>query len=177
MLKLTTEGKLLFAFRNTGWPAQGAPFNHPTDAAVSPTGEVYVADGYGNSQVHKFSAQGELLASWGMPGDGPGQFKVPHGIWVDRENRVYVVDRENDRVQVFGSEGAFLTEWVDFYRPTDIYLANDETAFIVDYTPRLTITDSRGNLMARGRLREICHAIWGRFSGRSLCRAGLRTCG
>src|SRR5688572_13634240 len=75
------------------------PFNHPTAVAVSLNGEIYVADGYGNSRVHKFSPDGRLLLSWGSPGKGPGQFRVPHSIWVDRNQRVSVCDRENDRVQ------------------------------------------------------------------------------
>ena len=79
----------------------GGPFNHPTNLALGPGGEMYVADGYGNCRVHKFSPEGELLHSWGEPGEGPGQFNLPHGVGVDRSGRVAVADRENDRVQFF----------------------------------------------------------------------------
>ena len=62
----------------------GGPFNLPTDIAVAPSGEMFVTDGYGNARVHKFAADGTHLFSWGEPGTGPGQFNLPHGIWIDR---------------------------------------------------------------------------------------------
>ena len=86
----------------------GGPFNLPTDIAVAPSGEMFVTDGYGNARVHKFAADGTHLLSWGEPGTGPGQFSLPHGIWIDRHGRVMVCDRENDRVQVFDQQGTFL---------------------------------------------------------------------
>ena len=66
----------------------GGPFNIPASVAIAPSGEVFVADGYANCRVHRFSAEGEHLASWGAPGEGPGQFHLPHGIWVDRHGRL-----------------------------------------------------------------------------------------
>ena len=85
------------------------PFNMVTNAAVGPNGDLFVSDGYGNARVHRFSAEGELKASWGEPGSGPGQFNLPHGIVVDRSGRVFVADRENSRIQIFSSEGELLT--------------------------------------------------------------------
>jgi len=55
---------------------------------VGENGEIYVADGYGNSSVHRFSAEGQHLHSWGAPGDGRGEFTTPHGIWIDVQDRV-----------------------------------------------------------------------------------------
>ena len=78
----------------------GKPFNKPTDLARAPNGELYISDGYGNSSVHRFTADGTLIQSWGEPGTGPGQFNLPHGVWVDGD-RVYVADRQNNRVQIF----------------------------------------------------------------------------
>ena len=83
----------------------GGPFNLPTDIAVTPSGEMFMTDGYGNARVHKFAADGTYLFSWGEPGTGPGQFALPHGVWIDRRGRVLVCDRENDRVQVFDQDG------------------------------------------------------------------------
>src|SRR6195952_5325637 len=98
-----------------------APFNHPCDVAIAPSGDIYVADGYGASQVHRFSADGELISTWGEPGAEPGQFTTPHGIWALADGRVAVTDRENNRVQVFSAEGVLLTVWPDFYHPMDIF--------------------------------------------------------
>jgi DNA-binding beta-propeller fold protein YncE len=90
----------------------GPPFNNPTNVSVSATGEIYVSDGYGNARVHKFSADGELLLSWGEPGSGAGEFRIVHDVWIDDEGgRVLVADRENDRVQLFTPEGEHLTTW------------------------------------------------------------------
>jgi len=67
------------------------PFTVPTDAAVAGNGDIFVTDGYGNARVHRFSAAGELLLSWGRPGrTAPGEFHVPHGVWVDADDRVIV---------------------------------------------------------------------------------------
>ena len=81
VLKFTLQGEPLLRIGVRGKSALQAPFNHPADVAVSPGGDIYVADGYGNSMVHKFSPNGEHVLSWGGPGGEPGQFTTPHGIW------------------------------------------------------------------------------------------------
>jgi sugar lactone lactonase YvrE len=75
----------------------GGPFNRPTRCAVGPSGDLFVSDGYGNARVHRFSPAGTLLASWGEPGDGPGQFNLVHSIWAHADGRLFVCDRENRR--------------------------------------------------------------------------------
>src|SRR6516162_11493009 len=111
---------------SVGWLHGGPPFNQPTDVAVAPTGDIFVSDGYRNSRFHKFAPDGRLLASWGEPGnakdlrnttDSPGLFHTPHGIWVEGE-RVYVLDRENNRIQIFTTDGEFISMWTNLERPT-----------------------------------------------------------
>ena len=142
--KLTTEGTPLMTLgqenhpSNTGYDGQNVasikrgagPFNRPTSVALAPSGEIYVSDGYGNARVHKFSAEGRLLQSWGEPGTGPGQFNLPHGICVDKRGLVYVGDRLNDRIQVFSSDGEFITQWTDIPRPNDLWLDQKEALFV-----------------------------------------------
>jgi sugar lactone lactonase YvrE len=99
----------------------GPPFNRPTKAAIGPNGELFVADGYGNARIHRFTATGELMQSWGEPGRGPGQFIVPHSIWM-ADGRVFVADRENDRIQIFTPDGGLLEIWDHVQRPTDIFV-------------------------------------------------------
>src|SRR5262245_13429458 len=127
--KFTPDGKLLFKIDRSDSPADtgyvrdvqtrvlraGPPFNLPTGVALSPDGDIYVSDGYGNARMHKFSADGTLLFSWGEPGTGPGQFNLPHGVVVDKDGLVYVSDRMNVRVQVFDPQGSYITEWKDAY--------------------------------------------------------------
>src|SRR3989442_3579227 len=132
--KFTPEGRLLMTLGTSGLASnsgydgtnlttitRGAPpFNRPTNLAVAPNGDLYVSDGYGNARVHRFSASGELIASWGEPGTGPGQFMLPHGIAVRGDGRVFVCDRENDRIQVFAADGSYLREITAVQRPPQI---------------------------------------------------------
>jgi DNA-binding beta-propeller fold protein YncE len=110
----------------------GPPFHFPTNVALSLDGELYVADGYGNARIHRFSATGELLHSWGSPGTAPGEFRVPHGIAVDRSGRVFVADRENSRIQIFSPAGDFLEEWSDIARPCQVAFDEEGYAYVAE---------------------------------------------
>jgi DNA-binding beta-propeller fold protein YncE len=110
----------------------GGPFNRVTNAALAPNGDLYVTDGYGNARVHVFDAAGALRFSWGEPGEGPGQFRLPHGLAVDRRGTVYVADRENARVQVFTPSGEYVTELTDIWRPDDLFIDAQENLFVAE---------------------------------------------
>lgn len=127
----------------------GPPFNRPTGVAVASTGAIYVADGYGNARVHAFSGAGEHLFSWGEPGPAPGQFRLPHSLWIDRRDRVWVPDRENNRVQIFDAHGEFLTQWTDLIRPTDVTIDDDGIVYVAELCKRISIFASDGTLLAR----------------------------
>ncbi len=107
----------------------GEPFNRVTNVALDSGGDLYIADGYGNARVHKFSADGEHLFSWGEPGSGPGEFRLPHAIAIDEDDRVIVADRENSRIQVFSPKGEYLTEWTGISRPDDLFI--DDAAGVI----------------------------------------------
>ena len=115
------------------------PFNMVTNVALSKTGDLYVSDGYGNARVHKFTGDGDYEFSWGEPGSGPGEFVLPHAIAVDRYDRVYVADRENSRIQVFDTTGAYITEWTDVTRPDDLFIDADENLFVAELGERAGI--------------------------------------
>jgi sugar lactone lactonase YvrE len=83
-------------------------FRQPTDVAWDSDGNIYISDGYVNSRVAKYDKNGDWVKSWGSKGTGPGQFRLPHAIAIDRNNNIYVGDRTNRRVQVFDTEGKFL---------------------------------------------------------------------
>ena len=94
------------------FPQSGDPFNKPTDLTISPaTGDIFVSDGYGNSRVHRYAADGQHLLSWGEAGADPGQFSLPHNIAMLDDDHVIVCDRENHRVQVFTVAGEFVRTW------------------------------------------------------------------
>jgi DNA-binding beta-propeller fold protein YncE len=127
----------------------GPPFNSPTDIALTISGEMYISDGYGNARVHKFTSDGILLFSWGEPGKGHGQFVVPHAIAIDKQGRVLVADRHNNRIQIFDAQGKYLTEWGDLDLPTDIFIDKDGTVYISELHPRVSIYNLEGKLLTR----------------------------
>jgi DNA-binding beta-propeller fold protein YncE len=94
-------------------PQGGVMFNRPTDVAIHPdTGDIFITDGYGNSRVHRLTAEGKHIKSWGSPGTDAGQFNIPHNISIHPDNdKVIVVDRENSRVQLFTLEGEYVEMW------------------------------------------------------------------
>jgi DNA-binding beta-propeller fold protein YncE len=136
----------------------GPPFNGPTCVAFSASGEIFVSDGYGNSRIHKFNPDGKLLLSWGEPGEAKGQFIVPHSVAIDKRGRVLVADRHNNRIQIFDDKGKYLTEWRSVNLPTSIFIDKDQTVYVAELMPRLSIFDLDGKLLAQwgneGRTKE-----------------------
>ncbi|PKB67438.1 MAG: hypothetical protein BZY81_04725 [SAR202 cluster bacterium Io17-Chloro-G4] len=160
VLKFTTDGELVMTLGHRDKAALQAPFNHPSDIAVAPSGEIYVSDGYGNSCVHRFTNDGAYISSFGAPGNGPGEFLVPHSIRIAADGRVYVCDRENNRVQVFSQDGEFLDQWTDFKGPMGIHIDANQTVYVTDQIPRISILDLEGRLLARGRTFEYGHNVY-----------------
>ncbi|MDZ4165137.1 MAG: peptidyl-alpha-hydroxyglycine alpha-amidating lyase family protein [Smithellaceae bacterium] len=127
----------------------GPPFNRPTDVAIAPDGEIYVSDGYGNARVHRFTANGSLIQSWGEPGSGPGQFRLPHGIGISPDDRVFVADRENDRIHIYSRDGQFLDCWTHLQRPTDISFGKNGMVYVSELWWRVGQTS-----FTNGRIRH-----------------------
>jgi DNA-binding beta-propeller fold protein YncE len=166
--KFTPEGKLLLVLGNKDQPSEtgymkqpepddmvasirrsGPPFNSPNGVAVSSSGEIYVTDGYGNARIHKFSPDGTLLLSWGEPGDAPGQFRWPHSLLVDKRERVWVVDRRNDRIQIFNTKGEFLSQWTGISYPCGIFIDDEETVYVSQIGRQVNIFTNDGKRLAR----------------------------
>jgi DNA-binding beta-propeller fold protein YncE len=161
--KCSLDGKVLLELGVPGKPApylSGEPFNRCTHTALSPKGEIYVSDGYGNAKVHKYSPDGKLLMSWGEPGSDPGQFNLVHNICADADGWVYVADRENHRVQVFDGNGRYETQWNNLHRPCGLYMpySHKPVCYIGELSvnrlnanlgPRVSIVDNEGQLLSR----------------------------
>jgi DNA-binding beta-propeller fold protein YncE len=165
--KCTLDGKVLFTLGTPGQPVpefSGQPFNRCTHTALSPSGHIYVSDGYGNARVHKFSPDGKLLLSWGESGTGPGQFNVVHNICCDADGWVYIADRENHRIQVFDGNGRYETQWNNLHRPCGLFMhgTRNATFFVgelgpfldinrryANIGPRVSILDHKGKLLGR----------------------------
>jgi uncharacterized protein (TIGR03663 family) len=150
-------------------------FNHPRGIALGPDGNVYVVDS-DNYRIQVFGPDGTFLREWGSQcnledghgcvdpdGSGPlasgdGQFQEPWGIAVAPDGRVYVADTWNHRIQVFDSNGAFLTKWGQygqtdspvalFYGPRDVAVDSSGRVFVTDTgNKRVVVFDQDGNLL------------------------------
>lgn len=163
----TVDGKVLMTIGVPDRPSifmSGDPFNRCTHTAHAPNGDLFVCDGYRNARVHKFSAGGEHLLSWGGPGTDPGQFNVPHNICCDADGWVYVADRESHRVQVFDSNGKYETQWNNLHRPSGLFMPPGKCSVCYvgecgpvmgvnrewpNLGPRVSILDAKGAVLAR----------------------------
>ena len=165
--RFTAEGELLSSIgtRNQGAVAQsGDPFNRPTKVAFDPkTEDLYIADGYGNARVHKFTAERKHLFSWGDYGSDPGQFNLPHSVCTDSEGKVYVADRENHRIQIFNDQGTYLSQWNNMHRPCGLHIAND-LVYIGQLPPQLPFNADYPNIGACVSIHDL--------TGKRLARLG-----
>ena len=142
----------------------GLPFHRCTHTALSPQGDVYVSDGYGNACIHKFDPSGRHLLSWGRPGSDPGEFNVPHNITCDADGWVYVADRENHRIQVLDGNGRYETQWNNLHRPCALFMPPGRCPLCYvgelgpgqpvnrdapNLGPRLSVLDHTGQRIAR----------------------------
>ncbi len=150
-----------------------SPFNHPTDVAVAPWGDIYVSDGYGAPHVHRFASDGRHVQTWGSHGSGDGEFVWPHSIWAFADGRVVVIDRTWNRVQVFDGEGRWLDTWYDFYQPVGIWGDPEGNAYITDMVPSLTKVAPDGSRIGRCRpMLNGAHGLCGTPSGDILLAEG-----
>lgn len=164
VLVCSSEGRRLGGLGTRNRPLQ--PFNHPTDVAFAPSGDIYVSDGYANSKVHRFHADGSQISSWGALGSGQGEFMNPHAVWVRADGVVIIVDRGNNRLQLFTADGKWLDEWRGFSQPLDVWGDSEGNLFVTDLVPSLSMLSPQGELI--GRCRPVlngAHGVWGDRNG------------
>jgi sugar lactone lactonase YvrE len=151
VIKLDQDGKVLMTLGKKGTAGAGNDeFDAPTEVAVAENGDIFVADGHsgggaatGNARVVKFDKTGKFLKTWGRKGMGPGEFDVPHTIALDSRGRVFVGDRQNNRVQVFQPDGTFVAVWYQFGRPSGMFIdKRTDTLYVADSESR----DGRTNI-------------------------------
>jgi DNA-binding beta-propeller fold protein YncE len=134
--KYTPEGRLLLTLGTRGEAGRDRThFNKPTDMAITPAGDVFVTDGYGNNRVVQFTTDGKYVKEWGELGSKPGQFSIPHAIGVDSRGRLYVADRNNARVQVFDPSGKFLAEWRNLIVPWGLWVTKQDEVWVCGSSP------------------------------------------
>ena len=149
-LKFTLDGKPLLVLgergkaSDTGCNKDGGrvlraagPFNKPTEMVVAPSGDLYVTDGYRNAGC---------IVSSRWPFDQrhgasrarsePGEFHLPHSLWIDAQGTIYVCDRENSRIQLFSLEGQYTGNGATSNRPADIYIDASDIVYVSDLKPQ-----------------------------------------
>lgn len=122
----------------------------PTNFAFLPDGDFLLADGYGSYFIHRFDAEGNWLSCFGGYGKEPGQFHLPHGVWVDQraggEAEIVVADRAHNKLQVFSLEGTYKKTVSGFGLPANID-TNDDLMLVPELVARVSILDRNHNTM------------------------------
>ena len=137
VLKLSPAGKVLMMLGKEGVSGNGPDtFDRPTGIAIAPNGDIFVTDGHApnahnSARVVKFSKDGRFIKTWGHKGAAPGDFDEPHDIFIGgTQNRIYIADRKNDRIQVFDLDGKFLAAWKQFGQPSSVFVGKDDTIYV-----------------------------------------------
>jgi hypothetical protein len=137
VMKLSTDGKVLMMLGKEGVAGNGPDtFDRPTGVAIAPNGDIFVADGHypnahKSARVVKFSKDGRFIKTWGREGSAPGEFQDPHDIFIGgSQDRVYVADRRNNRIQIFDQTGAFIAAWTQFGTPSSLFVGKDNTIYV-----------------------------------------------
>ena len=142
VFKFDENGKILLTLGKAGVAGPGLDtFDQPTEVAIAPNGNIFVADGHGekptdNARIVKFDAHGKFLKTWGKKGTGISEFDCPHTLAFDSQGRLFVGDRQNNRIQIFDQDGRFIAEWKQFGRPSGIYIDKNDVIYVADSESR-----------------------------------------
>lgn len=142
VLKFKTSGDLVWKL---GWPEASGLYTqrdeyNPTAVAVGPGGDIYVADGYGKSYIHRYTRDLAYVRSFG----GPQELKTCHGIALDTRGSqplLLVSDRENRRLVYYDLDGRFLRVAVGGMRRPCAVSIRGEYVAVAELEGRVTILD------------------------------------
>jgi sugar lactone lactonase YvrE len=136
VFKFSPDGKLLMTVGKKGGSLDECCFQ-PNDVLVAPNGDIFISQGHndvpGSKQVvWKFDKTGKFIKSFGQFGHGPGEFDQPHSLAMDSRGRLFIGDRNNNRVQIFDQDGKFLEEWAQFSRPSGVFIDKKDMLYVAD---------------------------------------------
>jgi sugar lactone lactonase YvrE len=145
VIKFSPDGKVLMKLGKAGVAGSANDtFNQPSDVIVAPNGDIFVADGHGedsNARIVKFNKDGKFIKAWGHKGTGPGEFDTPHALAFDSKGRLFVGDRNNNRIEIFDQEGNFIEQMTQFSRPSGIFIDKRDTIYVAD-SESASVTDN-----------------------------------
>ena len=136
VFKFSPEGKVLMTLGKAGVAGSGPDeFNAPSAVVVAPNGDIFVADGHGrdtNARIVKFSKDGKFIKTWGKKGSAPGEIDIPHALAMDSRGRIFLGDRQNNRIQIFDQDGNYIDQWFQFSRPSGVFIDKNDTIYVAD---------------------------------------------
>jgi sugar lactone lactonase YvrE len=137
VFKFSPDGKVLLTLGKPGGGNDPDYFFQPNDVITAPNGDIFVSEGHAsipgqNARILKFDKTGKFIKAWGKWGSGDGEFDQPHALAFDSRGRLFVGDRNNNRVQIFDQDGKFLDKWYQFSRPSGIYIDKSDTLYVAD---------------------------------------------
>ncbi len=143
--KFTVEGKLLQTLGVLDERGDDNDhFDRPTDMAITPAGDVFVTDGYGNNRrIMHFDSDGKFVKTWGEYGSAPGKFILPHSIVVDSKGKLYVADRNSGRIQVFDQSGKYLDSWGNVIMPWGLSITKNDELWVCGSSPHWWLRDGK----------------------------------
>ena len=136
VFKFSPDGRVLMTLGKAGRAGSGPDeFNAPSSVLVAPNGDIFVGDGHGrdtNARIVKFDKDGKLIKTWGKKGSGSGEIDIPHALAIDSRGRLFVGDRQNNRIQIFDQDGNYLDQWFQFSRPSGIFIDKNDMIYVAD---------------------------------------------
>ena len=140
VIKFSPDGKVLLTLGKPGTAGLADDeFNTPSDVHVGPNGDIFVADGHGlinkvvtNDRIVKLTKDGKFIKAWSKHGSASAELDTPHKLAIDSQNRLFVADRVNNRVQIFDLDGRLLTEWKQFGRPSSVWIDKNDVLYVTD---------------------------------------------
>ena len=136
VLKFSPEGKVLMRIGRAGGATGPTECCwQPNDVITNQKGEIFISEGHGtnpNDRILKFTPDGKLITTFGRRGTGPGEFNLPHALAFDSQGRLFVGDRSNNRVQILDQDGKFIAEWLQFSRPSGLFIDRNDMLYAAD---------------------------------------------
>jgi len=134
--KFSPQGEVLLTLGTEGvFGEDESHMDKPTDMAITPDGQVFVADGYGNNRIVHFDAKGKFVKAWGKLGTGPNEFSLPHAIAIDSKGRLYVADRNNVRIQIYDQSGQLIDSWPNVIVPWGFCMTGRDELWVCGSSP------------------------------------------
>jgi len=142
--KFTPEGELLQTLGVRGEKGDDElHFNMPTDMVITPQGDIFVTDGYGNRRIVHFDKDGNFVKAWGSYGTEPGKFVLPHAIQLDSKGLLYVADRNSARIQIFTQQGELVDQWSNLIMPWGISINKKDEVWVCGSSPHWWVRDGK----------------------------------